>query len=126
MKALLRARLLVIAGCILFGSVGALAGRAIAAQAATVGGIAIYQPSAVSSKTDDTYVLFHTANSIKDVNAFYVRTLANGGWSVQGHTASSAGASITAKRGDKGVTISIYPAYGGTSVSVSRYPWKKH
>lgn len=126
MKGFVKARALIAAGCILFGSFGPFGARAIAAEPATVGGIPIYQPSTFSSKNDDTHVHFHTSHSISDVNAFYLRILANGGWSVLGHTASSGGASITAKRGGQGVTISIYPAYGGTSVSLSRYPWNKH
>jgi len=101
-------------------------GPAIAAGTGTVGGIPIYQPSTVSSKSDDTSVLFHTSRSISDVNAYYLKFLANAGWTLLGHTATSSGASITAKRGDQGVTLSIYPAYGGTSVTLSRYPWNKH
>jgi hypothetical protein len=98
----------------------------MAAGNGTVGGIPIYQPSTVSSKSDDTSVLFHTSRSISDVNTYYLKLLANTGWTLLGHTASSSGASITAKRGDQGVTVSIYPAYGGTSVTLRRYPWNKH
>ena len=115
------------AACILFGSGGSLmqAGRALAAGTGTVGGIPIYQPSTVSSKNDDTSVVFHTSGSIKNVNAYYSKFLVNAGWTILGHTAASSGASITAKRGDQGVTLSIYPAYGGTSVTLRRYPWSK-
>ncbi|HTA55881.1 MAG TPA: hypothetical protein VK755_14150 [Candidatus Acidoferrales bacterium] len=123
-----KARVLIAVGCILLGSIGSFLEivPAIAAGAATVGGIPIYQPSTVSSKSDDTSVLFHTSRSISDVNAYYLKFLANAGWTLLGHTATSSGASITAKRGDQGVTLSIYPAYGGTSVTLRRYPWNKH
>lgn len=122
-----KARVLIALGCIL-GSIGFfLEGRAaIAAGSGTVGGIPIYQPSTVSTKSDDTSVVFHTSRSITDVNAYYMKFLGNAGWNVLGHTATSSGASITAKQGDQGVTISIYPAYGGTSVTLRRYPWSKH
>jgi hypothetical protein len=115
-------------GCILFGSVGSflMVGRALAAGTGTVGGIPIYQPSTVSSKNDDTSVLFHTSRSITNVNTYYLRFLAKAGWTILGRTATSSGASITAKRGDQGVTLSIYPGYGGTSVTLRRYPWSKH
>lgn len=123
-----KARVPIAVGCILFGALGSFlaAGPAIAAGAAAVGGIPIYQPSTVSSKNDDTSVLFHTSRSISDVNAYYLKFLANAGWTLLGHTATSSGASITAKRGDRGVSLSIYPAYGGTSVTLRRYPWNGH
>lgn len=123
-----KARVLIGVGCILFGSLSSFfeARPAIAAATATVGGIPIYQPSTVSSKSDDTSVLFHTSRSISGVNAYYLKFLANAGWTLLGHTATSSGASITAKRRDQGVTLSIYPAYGGTSVTLRRYPWNNH
>lgn len=128
MRHCLKARVLIAVGWILFGSLSSFleAGPAIGAGTATVGGIPIYQPSTVSSRSDDTSVLFHTSRSIGNVNAYYLKFLANAGWAVLGHTATSSGASITAKRSNQGVTLSIYPAYGGTSVTLHRYPWNKH
>jgi hypothetical protein len=122
-----KARVLIAVGCILFGSLSSFleAAPAIAAGTDAVGGVPIYQPSTVSSKSDDTSVVFHTSRSISDVNTYYLKFLANAGWTLLGHTATSSGASITAKRGDQGVTLSIYPAYGGTSVTLRRYPWNK-
>jgi hypothetical protein len=123
-----KACVLIAVGCVLLGSIGPFLEivPAVAAGTGTVGGIPIYQPSTVSSKSDDSSVLFHTSRSISVVNTYYLKSLANAGWTLVGHAATSSGASITAKRGDQGVTLSIYPAYGGTSVTLRRYPWTKH
>jgi hypothetical protein len=80
-----------------------------------------YQPAAVISKSSTTTVL-KSSDSLTKIGTFYKDALAKGGWDT---TSSSMGffhASFTAHRSHEGVSISVYPRFGSTGISISRYP----
>jgi hypothetical protein len=80
-----------------------------------------YQPATIISKSSTTTVL-KSPDSLTKIGTFYKDALARGGWDT---TSSSTGffhASFTAHRAHEGVSISVYPRFGGSGISVSQYP----
>jgi hypothetical protein len=80
-----------------------------------------YQPATVISKSTTTTVL-KSPDSLTKIGTFYKDALARGGWDT---TSSSMGffhASFTAHRSHEGVSISVYPRFGGSGISISEYP----
>jgi hypothetical protein len=80
-----------------------------------------YRPSTVVSDSGSTTVL-KSPDSVSKIGAFYRNALASGGWDTTSSSMGSFHASFTAHRAHEGVSISVYPRFGGAGVSVSRYP----
>jgi hypothetical protein len=91
-----------------------------AGQAAT-GKLPDYRPSTIVSESGTTTVL-RSPDSVTKVGAFYQSALANGGWDTTSSSMGSFHASFTAHRAGEGVSVSVYPRFGGSGISVSRYP----
>ena len=80
-----------------------------------------YRPSTVVSQGGTTTVL-KSPDSVDKVGTFYKSALADGGWDTTSSSVGSVHASFTAHRAHEGVSISVYPGYGGSGISISRYP----
>jgi hypothetical protein len=61
-------------------------------------------------------------DSVEKVGAFYKSALASGGWDTTSSSMGSFHASFTAHRAHEGVSISVYPGFGGSGISISQYP----
>jgi hypothetical protein len=91
------------------------------ADASATGRLPDYHPSTVVSDSGTTTVL-KSPDSVTKVGAFYQNALSNGGWDTTASSMGSFHASFTAHRAHEGVTISVYPRFGGSGISISRYP----
>jgi hypothetical protein len=80
-----------------------------------------YQPAAVVSKSSTSTVL-SSPDSVTKIGAFYADVLAKDGWQVISSSAGAYHASFTAALGHQGVSISVYPRFGGSGISISTYP----
>jgi hypothetical protein len=92
-----------------------------AAEKSARGKLPKYRPSALVSKTAYSTVLT-SPDSVSKIGAFYRKALAAGGWHVVSDSASPYHASFSADRGNKGVSISVYPRAGGSGISISTHP----
>jgi hypothetical protein len=92
-----------------------------AVTAATSARLPDYQPSKVVSKTSASTVL-ESSDSVRTIGEFYAGALAKGGWHVISSSVGPYHASFTAYRGDQGASISVYPRWGGSGISVSTHP----
>jgi hypothetical protein len=91
------------------------------ASASTTGKLPDYRPATVVSDSGTTTVL-KSPDSVSKVGAFYRNALASGGWDTTAASMGSFHASFTAHRAHDGVSISVYPRFGGVGISISRYP----
>jgi hypothetical protein len=91
------------------------------ADASTTGKLPDYHPSTVVSDSGTTAVL-KSPDSVTKVGAFYRNALSSGGWDTTASSMGSFHASFTAHRAHEGVSISVYPRFGGSGISISRYP----
>jgi hypothetical protein len=91
------------------------------ASAATTGKLPDYQPATIVSKSSTTTVL-KSPDSLTKVGTFYKDALARGGWDTTSASMGSFHASFTAHRAHEGVSISVYPRFGGSGISISQYP----
>jgi hypothetical protein len=91
------------------------------ADASTTGKLPGYRPATVVSDSGTTTVL-KSPDSVTKIGAFYRNALANGGWDTTASSMGSFHASFTAHRAHEGVSISVYPRFGGAGISISRYP----
>jgi hypothetical protein len=91
------------------------------ASASATGKLPDYHPSTVVSDSGTTTVL-KSPDSVTKVGAFYRNALSSGGWDTTASSMGSFHASFTAHRAHEGVSISVYPRFGGSGISVSRYP----
>jgi hypothetical protein len=91
------------------------------ADASTTGKLPDYRPATVVSDSGTTTVL-KSPDSVPKIGAFYRDALANGGWDTTSSSMGSLHASFTAHRAHEGVSISVYPRFGGAGISISRYP----
>jgi hypothetical protein len=91
------------------------------ADASTTGKLPDYRPSTVVSDSG-TAMVFKSPDSVTKIGAFYRNALANGGWDTTSSSMGSFHASFTAHRAHEGVSISVYPRFGGAGISISRYP----
>jgi hypothetical protein len=91
------------------------------ADASTTGKLPDYRPSTVVSDSGTTTVL-KSPDSVSKIGAFYRDALANGGWDTTSASTGFFHASFTAHRAHEGVSISVYPRFGGAGISISRYP----
>jgi hypothetical protein len=91
------------------------------ADASVAGKLPDYRPSAVVSDSGSSTVL-KSPDSVSKIGAFYRNALANGGWVTTSSSMGSFHASFTAHRAHEGVSISVYPRFGGAGISISRYP----
>jgi hypothetical protein len=91
------------------------------ADASTTGKLPDYRPATVVSDSGTTTVL-KSPDSVSKIGAFYRNALANGGWDTTSSSMGSFHASFTAHRAHEGVSISVYPRFGGAGISISRYP----
>ncbi|MHB1431194.1 MAG: hypothetical protein ACYCVZ_03630 [Streptosporangiaceae bacterium] len=72
---------------------------------------------------DSHHTQLSTRDSVSAVTTFYDRALAQGHWAIISSSRSGYHASITARRGNTGTTVSISTAGPvGTTISVSTYP----
>jgi hypothetical protein len=91
------------------------------ADASTTGKLPDYRPATVVSDSGTTTVL-KSPDSVSKIGAFYRDALANGGWDTTSASTGFFHASFTAHRAHEGVSISVYPRFGGAGISISRYP----
>jgi hypothetical protein len=91
------------------------------ASAPAPGRLPDYSPATVMSESGTTTVL-KSPDSVAKVGAFYRNALAQGGWDTTSSSMGSFHASFTAHRAGEGMSISVYPRWGGSGVSISRYP----
>jgi hypothetical protein len=91
------------------------------ADASTTGKLPDYRPATVVSDSGTTTVL-KSPDSVTKIGAFYRNALANGGWDTTSASTGFFHASFTAHRAHEGVSISVYPRFGGAGISISRYP----
>jgi hypothetical protein len=91
------------------------------ASASTTGKLPDYRPATVVSDSGTTTVL-KSPDSVSKIGEFYKNALASGGWDTTSSSMGSFHASFTAHRAHEGVSISVYPRFGGAGISVSRYP----
>jgi hypothetical protein len=97
------------------------ADAAAAASADTTGKLPDYQPSKIVSKTSTSTVLT-SPDSVAKIGAFYAGVLAKDGWHVISSSAGSFHASFTVSHDHQGASISVYPRWGGSGISISTYP----
>jgi predicted small lipoprotein YifL len=90
-------------------------------SADTTGQLPDYQPSNMVSKTSTSAVLT-SPDSVAKIGAFYADVLARDGWHVISSSAGSFHASFTVSRDHQGASISVYPRWGGSGISISTYP----
>jgi hypothetical protein len=91
------------------------------ADASTTGKLPDYRPATVVSESGTTTVL-KSPDAVSKIGAFYQNALASGGWDTTSSSMGSFHASFTAHRAHEGVSISVYPRFGGAGISISRYP----
>ena len=97
------------------------ADAAARANADTTGTLPDYQPSKLVSKTSTSTVLT-SPDSVAKIGAFYADVLAKGGWQVISSSVGSFHASFTVSHDHQGASISVYPRWGGSGISISTYP----
>jgi hypothetical protein len=86
------------------------------------GGIPIYQPAEVVSRTADSHALLSSTDDPGTVAQFYASALAAGGWRVVSHDRRASVVSFRARLGRLGATIAIYRRFGATGIALSTYP----
>jgi hypothetical protein len=86
------------------------------------GGIPIYRPSEVISRTADSHAVLSSPDDIGAVERFYAGVLAAAGWRVVSNDHRAAIASLRARHDRLGVTIAIYGRFGATVIALSTYP----
>ena len=96
-------------------------GTSAKADASTTGKLPDYRPATVVSDSGTTTVL-KSPDSVSKIGAFYRNALANGGWNTTSSSMGSLHASFTAHRAHEGVSISVYPRFGESGITISRYP----
>lgn len=79
-----------------------------------------YQPSTVVSKSEYSTVL-KSPDPVSKVGQFYRNALAAAGWRVTSSSMSAYHASFTASRSHQGASISVYPSWTGSGISISTY-----
>ncbi|MFJ3335310.1 hypothetical protein [Streptomyces sp. NPDC086766] len=70
----------------------------------------------------DGFTLLHSDDSVREVGAFYVDTLAREGWRTISKYQGEFSVNVVARRGDEGVTVQVSPTGSGTSISITTYP----
>jgi hypothetical protein len=86
------------------------------------GGIPIYRPSTVVSRTAGSHATLTSPDAVGSIGAFYAEVLAHGGWCVVSHHRGPTVARFSARRDEWGATISIYRTWRATGISISTYP----
>ncbi|HTX09125.1 MAG TPA: hypothetical protein VME22_10975 [Solirubrobacteraceae bacterium] len=79
--------------------------------------LAIYEPSRVIGRSRYLTVL-SSPDSVRDVCDFYAAELKRGDWVTTSRVVSGASATLVARRGPHGTTISINDTGTGTAVSI--------
>jgi hypothetical protein len=82
--------------------------------------LAIYQPSRVIGDSRHL-TLLHSPDSVRDIYDFYTAELERNGWITTSQVISGASATLVARRGPHGATISINHTGTGTAVSIGSY-----
>lgn len=85
------------------------------------GGIPIYRPSEVVSRTADSHAVLSSPDDAGTVERFYAGVLAAAGWRVVSNDHRAAIASLRARHDRLGVTIAIYGRFGATVIALSTY-----
>jgi hypothetical protein len=80
----------------------------------------IYEPAAVIGDSRHL-TLLHSPDSVRDIYEFYAAALERDGWIVTTELISGASATLVARRGPHGATISIINTGTGTAVSIGSY-----
>jgi hypothetical protein len=88
----------------------------------TVRGLAagVYEPSSVVGRSCDLTVP-SSPDSLRDVYDFYAAELEPAGWITTSNLVGEASATLVARHGPHGITISINDAGAGTTVSIGSY-----
>ncbi len=97
----------------------------VAGNAATrplEGGIPIYAPADVISRTADSHAVLSSSDDARTVEQFYARALAAGGWRIVSHERRTSVAAFHARHDRLGTTITIYRRFGTTGIALSTYP----
>lgn len=85
------------------------------------GGIPLYHPSTVTSRTGDFHAILSSPHPAGIVEHFYAKVLAHGGWRVVSHASGPGRATFSARRDGFGATIAIYHNLNATGISISTY-----
>jgi hypothetical protein len=96
-------------------------GSSAGATASSTAKLPDYRPATVVSESSTTTVL-KSPDSVAKVGDFYKSVLASGGWDTTSASTGPFHASFTAHRAHEGVSISVYPRFGGSGISISQYP----
>jgi hypothetical protein len=96
-------------------------GSPVESSASPTGKLPDYRPSTVVSESRTTTV-FKSPDSVEKIGTFYRGALASGGWDTISASVGSFHASFTARRSHEGLSISVYPGFGGSGISISQYP----
>jgi hypothetical protein len=86
------------------------------------GGIPIYRPAEVVSRTADSHAVLTSPDDSGAVERFYASALAAGGWRIVSHDRRASVVSLRARQGSLGATIAIYRRFGATGIALSTYP----
>jgi hypothetical protein len=78
-----------------------------------------YQPATVTGLRSST--VLRSPDPVAKVSAFYVAALERGGWRTTSSNLGGGTASMVARKGAEGVTITITPAGRGSSIAVETY-----
>ena len=81
---------------------------------------AIYEPSRVVGRSCYLTVL-SSPDSLRDIYDFYAAELERAGWITTSNLVCAASATLVARHGPHGITISINDAGTGTAVSIGSY-----
>jgi hypothetical protein len=80
-----------------------------------------YEPSRVVSESDTSRTLL-SSDPVEKVSSFYVDVLDKRSWETTSKSVTRYSANLTVEKADTGASISIAPAGGGSTISISEYP----
>jgi hypothetical protein len=82
--------------------------------------LAIYEPAQVIGHSRHLTLLY-SPDSVRDLYDFYAAELVRAGWITTSHVISGPSATLVARHGPRGATISINDTGIGTAVSIGSY-----
>jgi hypothetical protein len=82
--------------------------------------LAAYQPSIVISDSRHWTVL-RSPDPVCDITGFYAAELSRCGWKTTSNVATALGATVVARLGPHGATISINDTGSGTAITIASY-----
>jgi hypothetical protein len=79
-----------------------------------------YEPSEVVSESRHWTVL-RSPDPVRSISCFYEAELRRRGWQARSSVVSARGATVVARRGPHGATISINDTGAGTAITIATY-----